>query len=160
MFRSFFYKKSQLVDKWRINNAYLFHALNIKNISKNRASGRVSSHFFGSSFCINHLPIVSVTAESSLGECAPENDKLRPLRPLRPLRRSGRPIVVILSGAQRSRRISLKSLPLVAASRDHSTTPRYPYLLSLIKAKGRTQNTQATHKQQHHPTPPHHPLKA
>ncbi|MBR2976274.1 MAG: hypothetical protein IKC57_05510, partial [Alistipes sp.] len=52
------------------------------------------------------------------------------------------------------------SLPLVAASRDRSTTPHYPYLLSPIKAKGRTQNTQATYKQQHHPTPPHHPLKA
>ena len=34
----------------------------------------------------------------------------------------GHPIVVILSGAQRSRRISLKSQPLVAARRDHLTT--------------------------------------
>ena len=53
-------------------------------------------------------------------------DKLRPLRPLRPLRRSGRPIIVVLSGAQRSRRISLKSRPLVAASRDHSNYSSLP----------------------------------
>ena len=65
MFRSFFYKKSQFVDKCHVNNAYLFHASNIKNISKNRTSGRVSSHLFGSEFCINYLPIVSATAESS-----------------------------------------------------------------------------------------------
>ena len=63
MFRAFFYKKSQFVDKCHINNAYLFHASNVKNISKNRDSGRVSSHFLGSAFCINYLPIVSVTAE-------------------------------------------------------------------------------------------------
>ena len=63
MFGSFFYKKSQFIDKLRINIAYLFYAYNIKNISKNRAVGRVSSHLFGSAFCINYLPIVSVTAE-------------------------------------------------------------------------------------------------
>ena len=65
-----------------------------------------------------------------------ERKKLR----LRPRRGSPRPLnysslhsttitypwppIVILSGAQRSRRISLKSLPLVAASRDHSNYPR------------------------------------
>ena len=71
-----------------------------------------------------------------------QND--RELRPLRPLRSRCRPIIVILSAAQRSRRISLKSLPLVAACRDHSTTLRYSQTTlnnsSPIRAVGRTQN--------------------
>ena len=46
---------------------------------------------------------------------AQNDSELRPIRPLRPLRSRCRPIIVILSGAQRSRRISLSSLPFVAA---------------------------------------------
>ena len=46
------------------------------------------------------------------------------LRPLKPLQSSGRPIIVILSGAQRSRRISLKPLPLVAARIIRRGSPR------------------------------------